>query len=588
MYVGSDFEKSPASYQSAWILLTELALGGVKHYSICPGSRSTSLALCAWGLNSASISVHHDERSAGFFALGKAIQKKEPVAIITTSGTAVAELLPAAVEAFLSQIPLVFLTADRPKYLRRTGSNQTISQEGMLGTYVKRSLEIPCLDSGSLQVLEKILRRKVCSALEETMGRDGGPLHINVQLEKPFEPYSLRFDDKFQHSSPNSPYPKEECLTERKLKSLSKKMAAAEFPAVVVGPNRLGPGFSRAVKELAKTYNMPVFADPLSGCRGFHDEECKGTVSSYEILLQAETLGELQFDLILRFGHLPVSTRLSDFINSALVRDGIHIYVNSSGRIHDENFGVTDYIQANPLTFCQQMNQREQLKNTPDSWLDRWHRLTSIAETELAIQLAQEQVWEGGFVAALLQELPADCMLFAGNSLPIRLVDLVGAVRTETLEVIANRGASGIDGIVSTALGMAHGHASKVVLLIGDTSLLYDVGGLAAIRQLGMDNVLIVVLNNNGGGIFGHLPVADLESPFEELFVNPHGMDFSKIASSFDLAYSEAKGLTEFRREMQTMLNAQRSSILEVQTDRRQDLRQAQELVQRVAQHIGE
>ncbi len=578
----------PASYEIAWLLITELARGGVAHFCICPGSRSTALALCAWQLESVAVSVHHDERSGGFFALGKALQSRRPTAIITTSGTAVAELLPAAVEASLSQVPLVLLSADRPRYLRGTGANQTIDQTHIFGSYVKQSLEIPVVDIASLPRVAPRLRQQVAGALAALQDVEAGPLHINVQQEKPFEPHAVQVTPRSDSAAPCLPAAVKCTGADRKRKDLRKVLAAAQTPAVVVGPNRLGPEFTSAVRDLARSFNMPLLADPLSGCRGCHGDGFEGVVASYEAMLQTGYTSDRPLDLIVRFGNLPVSPRLTDFLKRALALDGVHIYVNPTGSIQDEGAEVTEYVYAHPTDFCRRLLSGGHTGRAPNPWLAGWQRNSLNATAGIVAKLAQEQHWDGNYVGAMLQALPTDCVLFAGNSLPIRLIDLVGAVRTEHLEICANRGTSGIDGLVSTALGMAHGHPAKVVLLIGDISLLHDVGGLMTIRHLGLDNVVIVVLNNNGGGIFGRLPVARLEEPFAELFVNPHGMNFAGVAQTFDLTYQQARNVPDFRHALQILLTAPHSGMLEVQTDWRHDLQHAQDLVQRVADHLGE
>ncbi len=579
---------NPASYAAAWLLVTELARGGVTHFCICPGSRSTALALCAWKLESVSTSVHHDERSGGFFALGKALQSRQPTAIVTTSGTAVAELLPAAIEASLSQVPLVLLSADRPRYLRGTGANQTIDQVQIFGSYVRQSIEIPVWEAASLALVERSLRQRIATALAAIRGADAGPLHINVQQEKPFEPHAEKASPRLGLPAPRLSTPVRRTDTDGNVGDLRRIVAEAKTPAVVVGPNRLGPDFSLAVRALAKSFHMPLLADPLSGCRGCCGDAFTGVVSAYDAMLHTGQISDLRLDLIIRFGHLPVSSRLTDFLTKALAPGGIHIYVNSAGRIQDESAEVTQYVHAHPTDFCRRLNPLGRTVGMSNPWLAHWQQISVKATAGITEKLDQEQHWDGNYVGALLQELPADCVLFAGNSLPIRLVDLMGTVRQEHVETWANRGASGIDGLVSTAVGMAHGHPSKIVLLIGDISLLHDIGGLTTIRHMGLDNVVIVVLNNNGGGIFGRLPVARLGQPFEELFVNPHGMDFAGIAQGFDIAYQQARNLHDFRHALQILLTAPHSGMLEVQTDWRHDLQHAQDLVQRVAEHLGE
>ncbi len=579
---------SPASYQIAWTILSELASGGVNHFCICPGSRSTALALAAWKLQSNTLTVHHDERSGGFFALGKSLQTKRPTAIITTSGTAVAELLPAAIEASLSQIPVVFLSADRPRYLRGTGANQTIIQNGILDPYVIQRMEVSVQEVAFLGLSEKGLRERISDMMGVVRDIHPGPLHINVQMEKPFEPPSL--NKVFSNSFP-LPWPTRRDhrrLSEQKLRSLQEKVAAAKTPVVVVGPNQMEKEFSAAVQDLANAYSIPLLVDPLSGCRGIQGEFCGNVVLSYEALFQTGVLSDWNCDLIIRFGNLPVSALLSNFLRKALVPGGHHLYVNQAGNIADEEADVTDYVQVNPFELCRQLVSMAGAQVSTRTWLARWLEYAAKSSNQIVEKIALEQSWDGGYVGVMLQELPADCLLFAGNSMPIRLLDLVGAVRTESLAVFANRGASGIEGLVSTALGIAHSSSSKVVLLIGDTSLLHDIGGLLALRQMKLENVLIIVLNNDGGGIFGRLPVAEIQGPFEKLFINPHGMDFAGIANAFELPYMHAGNARDFRKSLRMLLKVQQSSVLEVRTNWRKDLRHAKDLVYRVAKSLGE
>ncbi len=415
-----------------------------------------------------------------------------------------------------------------------------------------------------------------------------GPLHINVQMEKPFEPPSLSkvFSNSFQLKRPNRRVYRP--LSEQKLKSIQEKVAAAKTPVVVVGPNQLGQEFSAAVQDLANAYSLPLLADPLSGCRGIQGEVCGKVVLSYEALFRTGVLSDWNCDLVIRFGNLPVSALLSKFLRMALVPGGRHFYVNPVGNISDEEADVTDYVLASPSELCRRLVSLARAQVSTQYWLARWMEYAAKSNKKIVEKIDLDESWDGGYVGAMLQELPADSLLFAGNSMPIRLLDLVGAVRTESLTIIANRGASGIEGLVSTALGIAHSSSSKVVLLIGDTSLLHDIGGLLSLRQMKLENLLIIVLNNDGGGIFGRLPVAELQGPFEKLFLNPHGMEFEGIANAFELAYVYAGNIREFREALRMLLKAKQSSLLEIRTNWRQDLLHTKDLVHRVAKNLGE
>lgn len=572
----------PPSFAAAQAVVSALAQGGVRHCCVCPGARSTSLALGSWQDARIRVTVHHDERAAGFFALGLALQTRNPVAVITTSGTAAAELYPAAVEAFQSQVPLVLLTADRPFYLRDTGSNQTIRQAGLFGPYVQYSLDVPPLVAASLEGEKAGLRRKVLDALRAGQGRAPGPVHLNLQCEKPFALPETPAPAGNAPATDAWPVPAPPRLTPRRLAQVQAAFAHAQRGLIIAGPNRYGPALTAALTELARAWGMPLLADPLSGCRfqGARAEGCP-IVTHYEAWLQTQALDDLRPDLIFRVGALPVSTALIAYWQ-ARVR-GAHVYVNPSGRIHDETGAVTLYAAADPVWLCRELIRGAPRPDADRAWLEAWTSRERRARAAAARFMAQGDAWDGGYAAAAVAGMPAGGALFAGNSLPVRLLDLTGNPAPRAFTVYGNRGASGIDGVLSTALGAAYRRASPVVLLIGDLSLLHDLGGLAAVRLQEISNIVIVVLNNNGGGIFERLPAAALGAAFEPLFIAPHGLTFAPFARGFGLQYARADGLADFRRRLASALAARRAFLVEVATERRQDRQRARQFAAALA-----
>lgn len=576
----------PPSFAMARTVISTLVGNGVQHFCVCPGSRSTALALCSWLESSSTVTAHHDERSAGFMALGMALRTQRPTAVITTSGTAAAELLPAAMEAYQSQVPLVLLTADRPVHLHGTGSNQTVRQAGLFGYYVKGELDLAPVAAASLALAATNIRETIADLMMQCREDGPGPVHLNIQLEKPFEPARMAaFTAEAVAAEPPA-----EALSPRlslsRLENLQALLARSHRGLVIVGPNRYARSFAEALHALARTLDMPVLADPLSGCRFCGTDPGTGLISGYEALLQTGHLDGLRPDLVLRFGSLPVSTRLTVFLQTQLPAGCPHIYVNPTGCIHDETGAVTHYVRCHPVWFCRTLSTRLTASDRPSAWTQHWTAMDQHASRTVHAILSRYPAWDGAYAAALLQCLPARSMLMAGNSLPVRLLDLVGHPSWTSCQVYGNRGASGIDGVVSTAMGLAYATGEPVVLLLGDVSLLHDIGGLAAVRQQHIDNIVIVVLNNNGGGIFEHLPAARMGAPFEQLFITPHGMTFATLAQAFGLQYAVAESPDRFRTLMHTALASRQAFLLEVMTDRQQDVKQAQHFISNLEQGI--
>ncbi len=505
-----------------------------------------------------------------------------PVALITTSGTAVAELLPAVVEAYQSQLPLILLTADRPASLRDTGANQTIFQAGLFGIYAKSVLDLPVLTSDELTVSTELLKKDVAALFALCTNSRPGPVHLNIQLEKPFEPNDLA---PYKVRSPmllNPPGDVSDCLQED-LGVVSETLVKAERGLIIVGPNRYPATFATAIIRIAQATGMPVLADPLSGLRHI-DIKGQSVVVGYDAMLQGNMLDDLRCDLILRFGTLPVSLPLLRFMEASLEADCPHLYVNDSKQIHDESQAVTHYLSSPPTLFCEQLLTRISACRRSADWLRTWQRLSSHVAAVLEDVKFTLQDWDGAYVLQLLASLSSQCILFVGNSLPVRLVDLVGYSPNLKCRVHGNRGASGIDGLVSTALGIAHSTNVPVCLLIGDLSLLHDIGGLAAVRHLAVENLTVVLLNNHGGGIFERLPISRLGPAFEELFIAHHETSFAKLAEAFGLQYYFANSPSHLASLVSRAVASSKTHVIEVVTDRRQDLAQAEQFIQLVAE----
>ena len=571
---------NPPSFQLADVIVQTLVELGIRHFCICPGSRSTPLVLNIWRDESASHTVHHDERSAAFQALGRSLATGNATAVVTTSGTAVAELLPATVEASQSNVPLVLLTADRPARLRGTGSNQTILQPGIFGPYVRAELDIPATvpNHGEWQ---RELSDQVTQLVQSASGPRPGPVHLNAQFDKPFEPTDLVRRATTACPMRESPAPHTRIDLSDEVRSA---LTQSRRGVIVVGPNRIGPAMLDAVHALSVSAAMPMVADPLSGCRfpaGTHGN----VVSHGDALLQAGLLEDLQPDLIVRFGTLPVSTRLIAWWSDRLANGGTHIYVNNTGEVHDDTHATTEFVAGDPVGFCREASELQHPVVSRQGWLSRWRELNAMAERTVQTCSAASPLWDLGAVRTLIEWLGPNTTLVAGNSLPIRLLDAAGIGLRDGV-MLGNRGASGIDGLLATALGVAGATSNQVVLLIGDVSMLHDMGSLAEVRRQNVANLCIVVLNNDGGRIFERLPVTDLADVAEQLFVAPHGLDFAGLASAFGLDHRLVSEWSGLDGALSDGMGGPPASILEIRTAAAADLAQERHYID-LLRHAG-
>lgn len=528
-------------------LVQELARSGVRHACLAPGNRSGPLAFALAEEPGLKVWSHIDERSAGFFALGLALATGEPALVACTTGTAAANLLPAAMEATAARVPLVLLTADRPHDLRDVGANQSPGQVGLFGAHARWSLDLP-LPRAEARALRH-LRAVACRAAMAARGPPAGAVHLNVPWGKPLEPTPSTdlppgFEAAHQraalearegpfvavHAAPRTPSAEALAPVARSLEG--------QRGIIVAGPQREAH-LPAALASLAAATGFPVLADPLSGARFGPGSE--RTIAAYDAFLQSATVrAALRPDVVLRVGAAPTSDALLGWLEESAAplvlidddpgwREPLHLHGHR--------------VLADPALACEALASAVGAP-APRAWGEAWHALDRAAAPSLSRNAA---FFEGAAVRATLDALPAGATLFVSNSLPIRDLDRFGSPRPRALRVLANRGASGIDGIPSTALGIAAAGPGPVVGLLGDLAFLHDLPGLLALPRLGIEATL-VVLNNDGGRIFEQLPAARFGDRFEELFVTPHGLDLEDAARLFGAPFrraADAKGYEE-------------------------------------------
>lgn len=585
----------------ASLLLEELCRHGVTHLCLAPGSRSTPLVMAADALahppsdqacTKTRLQLHHhfDERGLGFLALGIAKASHQPVAIITTSGTAVANLYSAVIEAAQTNTPLIIISADRPPRLHGCGANQAIEQHQIFASYPRHSLYLPPpqIDYPAAQLLQQI-STALCTIESEV---SPGVCHINCMYDEPLYPDSINLDVSAylepisQWRNSDKPFvsaePQRHSSAPVPPNTEQWRAFSGQAGIIVVGalPNR---STATAVKALARQLGWPLLVDIQSQLKT--DPDCLGLTDH----LLSDPLSRRQLDQadhLLQFGSRLVSKRLQDWIEQHpwqqfwLVHPGDRPL--APGRNHSSFFAsevghwcqlaipalcsVTPYKNSDRQTTLQQQNRVRQQALKQQFSVD-----AGLAPSTNAVASAVEApaLTELSAAYQLLKLAPSKSWLLAGNSLSIRLLDLVagsGATSSRPL-IFANRGASGIDGLVSTALGIGLGAAQLGTLLLGDYSLLYDLNALALIRNHPQP-LIIVVLNNDGGGIFRMLPVAD-EAIRQEHYQRPHGLTFDDACRMFAIDYYQPRTLSQFIDHYQNALSTQNSCLIEVCTDAR-------------------
>ncbi|MCS7235458.1 MAG: 2-succinyl-5-enolpyruvyl-6-hydroxy-3-cyclohexene-1-carboxylic-acid synthase [Armatimonadota bacterium] len=566
-------EPENATYSFCSALVDELWRGGVRDVCLCPGSRSAPLALSAWRHPGLRTWTLLDERGMGFFATGLARASRRPVAALTTSGTAAANLLPAVVEAYFAGVPLVVVTADRPHEVRGFGALQTVGQVRLFEGHVKFSADLPLPEADDRGL--RFVRSLTCRALQEACSSPQGPAHLNVPLREPLVPVPgplpAASSDAARGRPGGGPYTawstEPWAAREHDVAELAEWLGRCERGVIVCGPLDR-PGFPDAVAELAGLVSYPVLAEPLSQVRaGPHDRS--QVVDCGEALLRVPGLAEtLTPEVVLRFGATPTSRTLQAYL-SAHPR-AHHVVVHEGGAWPDPDHVAGRVVHADPVQVCRALAQRLQPR-ARGAWWRTWSRLQGAAREALRHFLqGVSEPFEGRVFWELAALLPDPSVLFVGNSMPVRDLDAFFPCTEKRVRMLANRGASGIDGVVSSALGVAAAAGQPVVLVVGDVSFYHDLNGLLAARRFGLD-LVVVLLHNDGGGVFSFLPQAEHGEGFEELFGTPHGLDFRPAVEMFGGRYQRVRGWEDFREAVRDGLGAGGLQVVEVRTDRRRN-----------------
>jgi 2-succinyl-5-enolpyruvyl-6-hydroxy-3-cyclohexene-1-carboxylate synthase len=495
----------------------ELAAQGVEYACVSPGSRSAPLAMAFQHHPKTNVLMHIDERSGSFFGVGLAKATGKPVVLLCTSGTAAVEFHAAVVEASYSRTPLIVLTADRPPELQGTGANQSIDQQRLYGTAVRWFF-----DPGAAVELPnaaRMWRRLAARAYAEAAT---GPVHLNLPFREPLVPkpghVPVAIGVAGQSVSRGRMLP-----TSAQVAALASALQRAQRPLVVAGEMREGDRLAPALHRLG----LPVLAEPTSQLRR---PETGASIESYEALLRAGWSLQHGPDLVIRLGAMPTSSALNKWLSAASAPTFL---IDPDRAWRDQDQVATSVIACEPQPLLEALAPLERV-----AWRDQWVAAGRRATAAIAATLVSTPMHEGHVVRALSNRLPDPAQVFVGSSMPIRAVEAFWPQARPQQRLYGNRGASGIDGLVSTGLGLAAGRGNlPTVLLLGDLSLYHDMNGLWAMRRHGI-RATLVVCDNNGGGVFNFLPQAEHQDVFEELFATPLGLDLAQVARLYSLVYS--------------------------------------------------
>ena len=525
----------------------ELAVQGVEYACVSPGSRSAPIAMALQRHPKTNVFMQIDERSGSFFGIGLAKATGKPVVLLSTSGTAAAEFHPAVVEAFHSRTPLIVLTADRPPELRDVGANQAIDQQRLFGTAVRWFFDPgPPVEAPNAA---RLWRRLAARAYAEALN---GPVHLNLPFREPLVPPPGQVPSPLGES-PQSMTAGRIAPTSQQVSSLAAAVRGSKRPLVIAGEMRDGARLAEGLNRLG----IPLLAEPSSQLRR---AESGAAVESYEALLRAGWSLQHGPDLVIRLGSTPTSKVMNAWLAAAAAPTFL---VDPDRMWRDEDQVASNVLVCDPQPLIESLPAAD-----VGAWRDEWVSAGRKATAAIGATLVSTSIHEGHIVRALAARVPDTAQVFVGSSMPIRAADSFWPFARGGQTFYGNRGASGIDGLVSTGLGIAAGRSSNpTVLLLGDLSVYHDMNGLWSLRRHGI-KATIVVCDNNGGGVFNFLPQAQHTDVFEEIFATPLGLDFAQVARLYGLVYSPVTDRSGLEPAITDALGAQTSTMVVVRYKR--------------------
>lgn len=552
------------------LIVEELIRQGVDYFCIAPGSRSSPLAVSIARHKKVKAFVHFDERGLGFHAMGYVAATSKPAVLVCTSGTAVANFLPSVIEASKKKLPLIVITADRPPELRQTGAVQTIDQVGIFGKYVTWAVDMPCPD---LNIKPEYVLTTIGQAYHQSVSKRG-VVHINCMFREPLTPLEVKTDwssylkdlkKYFNSSLPFTQYVKSKsALDKEQLGLVAHKIRGIKQGVIVVG--KVEASAHKPILDLAQHLGWPIFADIVSGLRlGCSD---KHIITYYDQILLNPP--KVNVDGVLHLGGRMTSKRYYEFMQQQALND--YIMVLNHGLRSDPNHQVSLRVEANVQALCLGIKSLINKRTASHALKVLSSANTKINSTIDDFFSNDMRVCEPRAVRIVSQLISKDSGLYLSNSMPIRDMDMFADSKGNPVVACGNRGASGIDGLIASAIGYAQGLQKPVTLMVGDLATLHDLNSLAMLKDVKYP-VAVVVLNNGGGGIFSFLPIYKEQDVFEKLYGTPHPFTFANAAAMFELNYAQPQSVKEFAKAYQAAIKSSTSSIIEVMTSREENLK---------------
>ena len=547
------------------LFVLRLSQLGIKYACISPGSRSTPLTLAFAANNKIETFPIVDERSSAFFALGLAKSSNSPVAIVTTSGTAVAELYPAIIEAYYQRIPLIICTADRPNNLRGSGANQTINQFNIYNNHIRFFADAGLPNLKNISSVNLLAEKAVSISLFENKG----PVHLNFPFEKPFEPEN--YTDKIEINKIEKLFSKYSFklipAKESKINfdALVKKFSKERHGLILAGNNNYSKDFAQLLIKFSETFDYPIYADGSSPLRfGTHSK--KNIIDNFTAIVRSKDF-QNQYDpkIIIQFGGAPTSNVLLEFFKNSKAEKYI---INDYGDRNDPSLTARNIIAVNPIRFCSTMISKSQKRlGDKSKWLSDFQSMNKV------ISVTKEQFienadfpFEGRIISEIVSTIPSNSNLMISNSLPIRDTDFFASVSNKKIKIFANRGASGIDGINSTAMGIAKTSKNPTYLLTGDLAFFHDMNGLINSKKFAIP-LIIILIDNSGGGIFESLPIAVYREIMQKNFLTPLNLDFGAFVAAYGGRFFKIKNWRDFHRKLLSSTGNKTLTVLHLKTN---------------------
>jgi len=589
-------------------LLQEIARAGVEHLCICPGSRSAPLAIASCRVPELHPWVHLDERAAAFFAIGLAKGSGRATALFCTSGTAAANFYPAVIEAWYGQVPLIVLTADRPAELREWGGGQTIQQTRLFGDHTRWFAEAPLPEAS--EVILRTVRSLGVRAVGIAQGKIKGPVHLNLPFREPLTPQPCKEErERLQglssqvnkgrrgRCSYTRTYSLSREVPEQVIRKLCQLVKDYAHGILLCGEQNSGSDYCEQLARFSDIAGWPVMADPVSQLRfGSHTVKM-ALLSTADLLLRSDGFRKrMAPECIMRIG--ATLTGKSARIWAHEHSECRHFLVDGQQRWNDPDHLVSDLLPYDSARLFYQLSEAlagDNFVRKERLWISTWRGAEQIAGKTLKEEFARtEDLLEPLIGESLVHYLPDGCDLFLASSMPVRDIDSFAPPSTKSIRVFSNRGTNGIDGVISSALGVAADNSFRkngrqTVLLTGDLTFLHDIGGLLAASRNQLD-LTIMVINNDGGGIFSLLPVAEYgrDANFTQFFTTPHGLSFQAAAELYGIDYLEVSDPARFSSSLQKNFQKGGTRIIELTVDLAKSVALRKRLISLVGQNIDQ